>query len=247
MDRRQGQMSGGQCGECSSCGKCEAVLKRHEAEQKGDEAAGGGRWHDEMSQQKKNKEETMEQTDNKTLYTFIIYTENLPGLLSQITAVFTRRQVNIESLNVSASSIKGVHKYTITAFTTEECADMIVKQTEKKVDVVKADYYINSDVFLVEAGMFKLSTPVVMDNPEISRQIRHSQARITEVNSTFCIVSMTGTTDDILTLFRKLNEFQGCVLQYARSGRIVVTRSCQEKVFEFLHERGKAIDADDNV
>lgn len=180
------------------------------------------------------------------LYTFIIYTENLPGLLSQITAVFTRRMVNIESLNVSASSIKGVHKYTITAFTTEELARLITKQMEKKIDVVKADYHLNSDLFMVEAAMFKLSTPVVMANPEVSREIRHSHARITEVNETFCIVSMTGVTDDILSLFRHLNQFEGCVLQYARSGRIVVTRSCEEKVNQFLHERGKAIDADDN-
>ena len=51
---------------------------------------------------------------DKTLYTLIVHSENFAGLLNQVTAVFTRRQINIESLNVSASSIKGVHKYTIT-------------------------------------------------------------------------------------------------------------------------------------
>lgn len=52
--------------------------------------------------------------ENKTLYTIIVHSENIAGLLNQVTAVFTRRQINIESLNVSASSIAGVHKYTIT-------------------------------------------------------------------------------------------------------------------------------------
>ena len=56
--------------------------------------------------------------NNKTLYTIIVHSENIAGLLNQVTAVFTRRQINIESLNVSASSIKGVHKYTITCWTT---------------------------------------------------------------------------------------------------------------------------------
>ena len=46
---------------------------------------------------------------DKTLYTLIVHSENIAGLLNQITAVFTRRQINIESLNVSASSIKGGH------------------------------------------------------------------------------------------------------------------------------------------
>ena len=43
------------------------------------------------------------------LFTLQVYTENVAGMLSQITAVFTRRQINIESLNVSPSSIKGIH------------------------------------------------------------------------------------------------------------------------------------------
>ena len=54
---------------------------------------------------------------DKKLYTIIVHSENFAGLLNQVTAVFTRRQINIESLNVSASSIKGVHKYNITAWT----------------------------------------------------------------------------------------------------------------------------------
>ena len=45
---------------------------------------------------------------DKKLYTLLVYSENIAGILNQITAVFTRRQVNIESLNVSASSIKNM-------------------------------------------------------------------------------------------------------------------------------------------
>ena len=53
------------------------------------------------------------ETTTKKFYTLLVYSENLAGILNQITAVFTRQQVNIESLNVSASSIDGVHKYTL--------------------------------------------------------------------------------------------------------------------------------------
>ena len=73
---------------------------------------------------------------DKKLYTMIVYSENIAGLLNQITAVFTRRQINIESLNVSASSIKGVHKYTITAWVDEETIKKIVRQKKKKIDVL---------------------------------------------------------------------------------------------------------------
>ena len=76
----------------------------------------------------------------KKLYTLLVYSENIAGLLNQITAVFTRRQVNIESLNVSGSSTEGIHKYTITAWSDEEQIKIITRQIEKKIDIVKANY-----------------------------------------------------------------------------------------------------------
>ena len=38
--------------------------------------------------------------ENKILYTIIVHSENIAGLLNQVTAVFTRRQINIESLKI---------------------------------------------------------------------------------------------------------------------------------------------------
>ena len=103
----------------------------------------------------------------KKLYTLLVYSENIAGILNQITAVFTRRQVNIESLNVSASSIKNIHKYTITAWSDEDQIVKITKQIEKKIDVVKADYYTDDQLFIHEVGLYKISTPILMENPEI--------------------------------------------------------------------------------
>ena len=174
--------------------------------------------------------------NNKKLYTLLVYSENVAGILSQITAVFTRRQVNIESLNVSASSIEGVHKYTITAWSDEDQIVKITKQIEKKIDVVKANYFTDDQLFIRESGLYKLSTDQVMENPEISRTIRRHDASIIEVNPTYVIVMKYGVTEEIISLYRALAEY-GCVLQYTRSGRIAVTRGMQEQVSEFLEER----------
>lgn len=70
--------------------------------------------------------------NNKKLYTLIVHSENIAGILNQVTAVFTRRQVNIESLNVSASSIPGIHRYTITAMTDSESVAKIAAQIKKR-------------------------------------------------------------------------------------------------------------------
>ena len=174
----------------------------------------------------------------KKLYTLLVYSENIAGILNQITAVFTRRQVNIESLNVSASSIEGVHKYTITAWSDLDQIEKITKQIEKKIYVVKAKFYTDDQLFIQETGLYKLSTQVVLENPEVSRIIRRYDANFTEVNPTYVAVMKSGMTEDIVSMYHALNEF-GCVLQYTRSGRIAITRSTEEEVSAFLDQQEK--------
>lgn len=173
---------------------------------------------------------------NKTLYTIIVHSENIAGILNQITAVFTRRQINIESLNVSASSIKGVHKYTITCWTTPDVIDKVVTQIEKKIDVIQAHYFTDKEIFQREVAMYKVAAPEFQANPEASKVIRRYSAHIVEVNPTFSIVEMVGMSDDITSLYQELKQLN-CVLQFVRSGRIAVSTSCFERVNEYLAHR----------
>ena len=108
----------------------------------------------------------------KTLYTIIVHSENIAGLLNQVTAVFTRRQINIESLNVSASSIKGVHKYTITAWTDRDTIEKVVKQITKKIDVLQAHYFTDDEIYQHEIALYKVATPALEQTPEVSKVIR---------------------------------------------------------------------------
>ena len=180
-----------------------------------------------------------EKEQEKKFYTLIVFSENFAGLLNQVTAVFTRRQVNIESLNVSASSIRRVHKYTITCWSTEEQIQIITKQIEKRIDVLQAHYFTDDEVFIQEVALYKLATPKVLENPDISKAVRKHGAQIMDVNPTYTVVCKAGMTEEIMSLYFALNEFQ-CVLQYVRSGRIAITRSCTEYLDEFLEERRRA-------
>ncbi len=177
----------------------------------------------------------------KNFYTLIVFSENFAGVLNQVTSVFTRRQVNIESLNVSASSIKGVHKYTITCWSTENQIQIITKQMEKRIDVLQAHYFTDDEIFIQEVALYKLSTSGVLENPEVSRAVRRHGAQIVEVNPTYTVVSKKGLTEDIMSLYYALNEYR-CVVQYVRSGRIAITKSCTEYLDEYLEERRKAFE-----
>lgn len=170
-----------------------------------------------------------------TLYTIITYSENFAGILNQITAVFTRRQVNIESLNVCSSSTPGVHKYTITCYCTEETVKIITKQIEKKIDVLQARYYTADQIYIQEVALFKLNTSRLLEEKDISRTIRQHSAKIVEVNETFSIVTLTGLPEDIDSLYTSLNNL-GSVLQFVRCGAIAVTRNRRELLDEYLEK-----------
>lgn len=70
----------------------------------------------------------------KKEYIITVFSENKVGLLSQITTVFTCRNVNIESLTVSEPALPGIHKFTIVVYTEPDQIEKLVKQIEKKVD-----------------------------------------------------------------------------------------------------------------
>ena len=173
---------------------------------------------------------------DKTLYTLIVHSENFAGLLNQVTAVFTRRQINIESLNVSASSIKGVHKYTITAWTDKDTIEKGVKQIEKKIDVLQAHYFTEDEIYFHEIALYKVAMPEFQSQPEASKVIRRYNARIVEVNPVFAIVEKNGISEEITSLYEELSALN-CVLQFVRSGRVAITTSCFERVNEFLADR----------
>lgn len=176
------------------------------------------------------------ETPNVTLYTIIVFSENLAGVLNLVTNVFTRRQLNIESLNVSASGIEHVHRYTITCYTDEHTVQTIVKQLEKKIDVIQAQYFTNDEIYVMDQALYKIATARLIENRNISKAIRLYDGKIVEVNSTYAIVSKEGLPEETLELYHKLKSY-GCILQYVSSGVVAVTKSHREELNEFLELR----------
>ena len=174
--------------------------------------------------------------EKELLYTIIVHSENISGILNQVASVFTRLQVNIESLNVSASSLPNVHKFTICCRTTEKNIEKILKQTVKKLDVISAACYTDKEIFSSEIAMYKISTDVFDDSENLSRLLREYNTHVVEVTPEYIVVELTGSGEDITELREKLQEL-GCIRQFVRSGRIAVTASNAEKVSELMEKR----------
>lgn len=167
-------------------------------------------------------------------YTITAFSENAIGLLNRITIIFTRRNVNIESLTVSESSIHGVHKFTIVVNTSKEKIEKVCKQIDKLVEVLKAFYHTNDEVINTEIALYKVSTEALMKSREIEDLVRNSGARILEITPEYTVIEKTGYKSETQDLFSKLDKFG--VAQFTRSGTVAITKDPKEYLTEYLKE-----------
>ncbi len=170
--------------------------------------------------------------ENK-LYTITVFSENTVGLLGQITIIFTRRALNIETLSVSPSALKGIHKFTITLFATEDVVSKVVKQIDKRVDILKAYYNTDEDLIFQEIALYKVATEKFLENGSNEELIRKYHIRILEITKDFVVLQKAGHYEETQHLFEELSESIG-VLQFIRSGRVAITRSKVERLSDML-------------
>ena len=171
--------------------------------------------------------------EQKKLYTVTIFSENTVGLLNQVTIIFTRRRLNIETLSVSPSAIEGIHKFTVTVFADAETVEKVVKQIDKRVDIVKAYFNTDEDLIFQEIALYKISTPKLLSLGSIEDIIRRYNARILDMTDVWVVLEKTGHYDETQALFKELSEKTG-VLQFIRSGRVAITKSKVERLSDML-------------
>lgn len=173
----------------------------------------------------------------KTLYTITVFSENTVGVLNQIAAILTRRQMNIETLSVSPSAISGIHKFTITTYASnEDVMKKLVKQIDKRVDVLKAYYNIDEELVHQEIALYKIETSKLVATTNVEELIRKYNARILDVSDHSTILQKTGHYAETQALFEELSQSIG-VLQFIRSGRVAITKSKVERLSDLLARR----------
>jgi acetolactate synthase-1/3 small subunit len=173
----------------------------------------------------------------KDSYTITAFSENHIGLLNRITIIFTRRQVNIESLTVSQSSIKGIHKFTIVVNEEQDKVEKVVKQIDKLVEVLKAFYHPDSEIVHQEIALYKVPTEELLKSTTLEQTIRKHNARILEITPDYTVIEKTGHNDETQELFEQLSQYG--VLQFTRSGRVAVTKLKEELFTNYLRELDK--------
>ena len=166
-------------------------------------------------------------------YTISILSEDQPGLLNRITIIFTRRKLNIESINVSTSEVPGVSRYTLVVNTTYDQALKVVKQIRKMIDILGAFLYEEHEIYYQEIALYKVPTKIFLHGNKIEDLVRANGTRILVIEKDHIVLEKTGHKNETQQLFNVLNEYG--VLEFARSGRVALSKSKRETK-EYLEE-----------
>ena len=137
-------------------------------------------------------------------YIITVFSENKVGLLSQITTVFTCRNVNIESLTTSESALAGIHKFTIVVRTDPEKIEKLARQVEKRIDVLKVFVFTSDEVVQQEIALYKVTR-----SRNVEQLVRRHNVRILEIDDDYIVVEKTGYKSETRELFELLQPYFG--------------------------------------
>jgi acetolactate synthase-1/3 small subunit len=171
---------------------------------------------------------------SKQEFTITVYTENQIGLINRIAIVFSRRKINIESLNTSPSEVEGIHRFTIVINETEEVVRKLCRQLEKQVEILKAYYNTNEEIIWQELALYKVPTDEIAEKVKVERLLRQYGARAVVIRKDYTVFETTGQREEIDRLVEALEPYG--LIEFVRSARVAIIKESagfHEKLKEF--------------
>jgi acetolactate synthase-1/3 small subunit len=170
----------------------------------------------------------------KQEYTITVYAENQIGLLNRIAIIFSRRKINIDSLNTSPSEIEGIHRFTIVINETEEVVKKLARQIEKQVEVLKVYFNTGDEIVWQELALYKVSTDEIAEKVKVERLLREFGARAVVIRKDYTVFETTGHREETDKLIQVLEPYG--LIEFVRSGRVAIIKASSgfhEKLKEF--------------
>src|SRR6186713_545434 len=170
----------------------------------------------------------------KQEYTITVYTENQIGLLNRIAIIFSRRKINIESLNTSPSEVDSVHRFTIVINETEDVVRKLCRQIEKQVEVLKAYYNTNEEIIWQELALYKVPTEIIAEEVKVERLLRQHGAKAVVIRKDYTVFEVAGQREETNNLIKVLEPYG--LIEFVRSARVAIIKASDgfhEKLKEF--------------
>lgn len=165
-------------------------------------------------------------------HTLSILVQDQPGVLARISALFSRRAYNIESLAVGTTETEGVSRMTVVVNVDEHALEQITKQLNKLINVLKIvelddTTAIARQLMLIKVKADDKTRGAVLELVELFR------AKVVDVGTDAVTVEATGSVDKLEAFLEVLAPYgikeivQSGVVALARGGRSIADRAAR--------------------
>ena len=155
-----------------------------------------------------------------TRHTLSVLVENKSGVLARVSALFSRRGFNIESLAVGPTENPDLSRMTIVADAESQPLEQITKQLNKLIEVIKI---VELDTAAVQRELLlvKVRAPLA-DRHQVLQTAELFRARVVDVNPDTVTLEATGTPDKLQALLAVLAPLG--IKEMAQSGTVALAR-----------------------
>jgi acetolactate synthase I/III small subunit len=156
-----------------------------------------------------------------TRHTLSVLVENKSGVLARVSALFSRRGFNIESLAVGPTENPDLSRMTIVAEAESQPLEQITKQLNKLIEVIKIVELDGGAAVQRELLLVKVRAPLA-DRHQVLQTAELFRARVVDVNTDTVTLEATGTPDKLQALLAVLAPLG--IKEMAQSGTVALAR-----------------------
>ena len=157
-----------------------------------------------------------------TRRTLSVLVENAPGVLSQVSRLFSRKGYNIESLAVGTTDDPEVSRITIEVMCDEQMVEQIMNQLRKLFPVYSVQELSPEKSIRRELVMFKVKADTPENRNEIIQIANIFRASIIDVSLKSLTLALIGNESKADAMQNLLTDFG--ILELVRTGMVALER-----------------------
>lgn len=157
--------------------------------------------------------------------TISVIVENRPGVLNKITALFSKRAFNIDSLAVGVTDDPTLSRITIIVDSGNSVVEQVEKQLNKLVDVVKVRVLnersmIGRELLLIKVNATATTRPDIMTICDICG------AKVVDITANTLTIELSAESDRVESFEELMRPFG--ILETARTGMIALQKGASK-------------------
>ena len=154
-------------------------------------------------------------------HTLSVLVENSPGVLARISALFSRRGYNIDSLAVGPTEDPGISRMTIVINVEGHALEQVIQQLDKLINVISITQLdpvtsVQRELLLVKVATTPTNRSQVLETVQLFR------AKVVDVAQDAVTIEATGNAEKIQALLRVLEPYG--VKELVQSGLVAMER-----------------------